>query len=97
MMVTSWTNPWADAYNVFAVGEYRQVSLSELPYLMAEGEEDRDELIPRESPWPYLEKYMSLNKTTEKSCCVLVFAVQSQEEAGLNVQYLENKFKKIPE
>ena len=34
---------------------------------MAEGEEDGDELIPRESPWPYLEKYMSLNETTEKN------------------------------
>ena len=48
MTVTSQTNPWADAYNVSAAGEYRQVSSGLLDGKMAEGEEDGDKLIPRQ-------------------------------------------------
>lgn len=37
MTVTLRTNPWADAYNAFAAGEYRHVSLSLLDENMAKG------------------------------------------------------------
>ena len=49
MTVTSWTNPWADAYNVSAAGEYRQVSLSELRYLLERWQRVRRKLIPRDA------------------------------------------------
>ena len=55
---------------------------------MAEDEEDGDKFILRESPWPYHEKYMSLNETTVKKLCIQVL-----EEAALNVQDFKHKFK----